>query len=426
VLCGGRRPSCDQPAERAATRVNVVTSRLPSALEKWRPRRRHRPAPTGAVAYVGFLLGHGGDALQMLALAHGVQEAGRRVRIILPAVESSVTFKNRCDALGIECVRSPLISATMQGSRQNLASVIRLLRSIDEPTVHFHSGNSCLPRSVLLGLAFLGYRRAFVTLQSPYETIEPHSARARFWAILARRKMAAVVSPSAHGARFQIRCGVPPALVTTIRNSIDVDGFGHGDPDAARAALQVGPDEQVVLFCSRIDPQKRPAEAVEIFAAVAAEFRRATLVFVGQGDGEDQVRAEAARLGVADRVRLMGYQTNIPSWLAAATVWLLPTERENFSVAVLEALAAGCAVLSTSCEGNDEVLVDGENAITFAVGDVATAIGGLRALLNDPALRHRLGQAGRATAQNYTVKNMVSSYLALYDHGGPPDSAPEA
>jgi glycosyltransferase involved in cell wall biosynthesis len=232
--------------------------------------------------------------------------------------------------------------------------------------------------------------------------------------------MAAVVSPSAHGARFQIRCGVPAALVTTIRNSIDVDGFGHGDPDAARAALQIGPDDQVVLFCSRLDAQKRPAEAVEIFAAVAAEFPRATMVFIGQGDEEDLVRAEAARRDVADRVRLMGYQTNIPSWLAAATVWLLPTERENFSVAVLEALAAGCAVLSTSCEGNDEVLVDGENALTFAVGDVPTAIGGLRALLSDPALRQRLGQAGRATAQNYTVKNMVSSYLALYDHAGPP------
>jgi glycosyltransferase involved in cell wall biosynthesis len=401
--------------------VHLVTSRLPSALEKWRSRRRGRPAPTGEVAYVGFLLGHGGDALQMLALANGVQEAGRRVRIILPAVESSVTFKDRCDALGIECLRTPLISASMQGSRQNLASVIRLLRSIDEPTVHFHSGNSCLPRSVLLGLAMLRYRRPFVTLQSPYETITPGSARARFWAVMAGRKLAAVVSPSAHGARFQIRCGVPASLVTTVRNSIDVDGFGHGDPDAARAALQVGPDDQVVLFCSRLDAQKRPGEAVAIFAAVAAEFPRAVLIFIGQGDEEELVRTEAERLGVAERVRLMGYQTNIPSWLAAATVWLLPTERENFSVAVLEALAAGCAVLSTSCEGNDEVLVDGENAITFAVGDVAAGISGLRALLSDPALRHRLGEAGRATAQNYTVKNMVSSYLALYDgQGGPP------
>ena len=69
-------------------------------------------------------------------------------------------------------------------------------------------------------------------------------------------------------------------------------------------------------------------------------------------------------------MRLAGYQTNVADWLAAATVWLLPTERENFSVAVLEALAAGCAVLSTTCPGNDEVLTDRENRGLFPVGDI--------------------------------------------------------
>ena len=68
----------------------------------------------------------------------------------------------------------------------------------------------------------------------------------------------------------------------------------------------------------------------------------------------------------ADRVRLVGYQTNVPDWLAAATVWILPTERENFSVAALEAMAAGCAVASTICPGNAEVLLDGVNSLTFA------------------------------------------------------------
>lgn len=71
---------------------------------------------------------------------------------------------------------------------------------------------------------------------------------------------------------------------------------------------------------------------------------------------------------------LTGYRTDVQDWLAAATVWLLRTLRENFSLAVLEARSAGCAVLTTDAPGNDEiVVVDDVNALTFAVGDVRAA-----------------------------------------------------
>jgi glycosyltransferase involved in cell wall biosynthesis len=154
---------------------------------------------------------------------------------------------------------------------------------------------------------------------------------------------------------------------------------------------------------------------VQIFAAVADTFPSAVLVFVGRGDLEDAVAEAAARFGLADRVRLVGYQTNVPDWLAAATVWLLPTERENFSVAVIEALAAGCAVLSTRCPGNDEVLVDGVNALTFSVGDVAAGASALARLLQGYDLRTRLRAAAQETAQAYTAASMVDGYRRIYE-----------
>lgn len=366
------------------------------------------------VVHIGFLLGHGGDALQMLQLADGIKQRGARVRIIVPAVPSSVTFKERCEAVAIACDRTPLISVSMQGARQNLSSMIRLLRSVRAPIVHFHSGNSALPRALMTAMELLRYRRGFATLQSPYETIAPGSLRARFWSVTSRRRLAAVVSPSQHGTEYQVRCGVPRGLAVTVRNSIDVDALGSGDPARPRQSLGVNEDQPIVLFSSRIDGQKRPLEAVRIFAGVSSEFPTARLVFVGKGDEERSVVEESARLGIAERVSMVGYQTDIPNWLAAATVWLLPTERENFSIAVLEALAAGCAILSTNCQGNDEVLVDGHNALTFAVGDVATATEQLRRLLRDPRLRADLSVNARASAQAFSVPNMVEGYRSVY------------
>jgi glycosyltransferase involved in cell wall biosynthesis len=367
------------------------------------------------VTYVGFLLGHGGDALQMLELAKGIHGTRGKVRIVVPELESSVTLKQRCDALGIDCDRSHLITASLEGARQRLPSVLKFLRGVESPIVHFHTGNSYLPRSVMAALELLRYRPSIVTLQSPYETITPGSARARFWATTARRRMAAVVSPSDHGTRFQRRCGVPAEVAVTVRNSIDVEAMAGGDGQIARAALGLGPEVPIVLFSSRIDTQKRPTEAVRIFAAVADEFPSANLVFVGRGDLEAAVVEEASRHRLGERVRLVGYQTNIPDWLAASTVWLLPTERENFSVAVLEALAAGCPVLSTECPGNDEVLVDGSNALTFPIGDVVAGAAALRKLLGDRPLRERLRTEARSSAQAHTAENMVEDYRRIYE-----------
>src|SRR4029450_6720720 len=118
------------------------------------------------ITYVGILLGHGGDALQMLELAKGVKNSGTPVRVIVPEVPTSESFKDRCDALGIECVRTPLIRASMEGAHQRLPSVLRLLRSLRSPIVHFHTGNSCLPRSFMVALELLRYRPTIVTLQS--------------------------------------------------------------------------------------------------------------------------------------------------------------------------------------------------------------------------------------------------------------------
>lgn len=366
------------------------------------------------ITYVGFLTGHGGDAVQMLHLGHGMQRRGARVKMVVPEVDTSIGFAEQCADLGIECERTDLLRADMTGPNQDLRSMFKLARSLRAPVVHFHTGNSCLPRSAMLALASTRTARGFATLQSPYETIEPSSGRAKFWSQAARRVLHAVISPSDHGSDFQRRCGIREAQAVTIRNAIDTDAIASGDATGPRAELGLGPDDPLVVFTSRIEQQKRPGDAVRIFAGSLADHPEARLVFVGTGVLSDEVREVADELGISDRVHLVGYRTDIADWLAAATVWLLPTERENFSVAVLEALAAGCPVLSTRCAGNTEVLVDDDNALVIDVGDVDAGVAALRRLLGDPALRDRLSRRSVECAQQYSIDHMVDQYEQLY------------
>jgi glycosyltransferase involved in cell wall biosynthesis len=367
------------------------------------------------ILYVGFLLGHGGDAVQMLELASGMAARGARVRIVVPQLETTKGLAQECWERGLPVVRTPWIQSSIDGVGQKPLDMVRLFYTYDEPIVHIHTGDCALPRTAMLARRLLRRPRAFVTVQSPYETIQPGEARAVAWANTATRQLQLVACPSEHSRRYQIRLGVPEDRVAVVRNSVDVPRFAGGNAKVAQDALQLPEDAQLVLFSSRLDAQKRPVDAVKAFARVAPDLPRAHMALLGTGKLEGAVRSAVKELGLEARVHFPGHQGNVQDWLAASTVWVLPTERENFSLAVLEAMAAGCAILSTNCPGNDEVLVDGTNALTTAVGDVDGMTGGLQRLLSDARLRTHLAANARAAAQAYSAERMVDAYAMCYE-----------
>lgn len=366
------------------------------------------------IVYIGFVLGHGGDARQMLDLAYGMAAQGRRVRIVVPALETTVRFAEQGAERGVVVERSPLIRADPRGAQQSLPDLLQLLRRHWESLLHFHTGDVCLPRPAQTALRQLGLPRAFATVHSPYDTVPPGSDRAIAWASSVEHHLHAVVCPSEHGRQKQIRNGVPPNRVRTIHNGIDTERFAGGDAPSARKLLGVPSKAQILVFTSRLDAQKRPLDALAAFHGVAMEFPALHLVYVGSGEQAEEVQERAAAAGLAERVHLVGFRSDIPDWLAAAAVWILPTETENFSLSVLEALAAGCPILSTRCPGNDEVLRDGENSLLTAVGDAEAQTHALRRLLSDSTLRQKLGASARRDAAKFRLDRMADRYAALY------------
>jgi glycosyltransferase involved in cell wall biosynthesis len=352
--------------------------------------------------------------MQMLDLATGMAARGHCVKLVLPELETSVSLAQLCRERGLPVDRTPLIRSDAWRAKQNPINLLRLFRTYRAPILHLHTGNDCLPRLVLLTMRLLRIPRGFATIHSPYKTLKPSDARARAWAYAAPRTLQQILCPSQHSRRTQISYGVPSELVRTIYNSVDLKRFSRGHASLPRKVLGLGPETPLIVFSSRLELQKRPFDALEAFRRVAANDRKPHLVFVGRGALEPELRAAVQQNGLTGRVHFAGFQTNIPDWLAAATVWFLPTESENFSIAILEALAAGCPILSTLCQGNDEVLEQGSNALTTAVGDVEAQAVALQRLLRESALRQSLSAAARESARRYSVENMVEEYSRAY------------
>jgi glycosyltransferase involved in cell wall biosynthesis len=367
------------------------------------------------VVQVGFVTGEGGDALQMKELSAALIRRAWPTRIVVPQTASAEAFAARCIASGIPVEQSAAVRADINGAQQNVAGLVRLFRTFRNSILHLHTGDVCLARRVMVALAVVRPRSVFVTIQSPYDNLASSDMRARMWARAAGLLIRKVICPSRHGQAAQLRYGVPAQRVQVIHNCVDVRTFACGDPEYAHRALGLPAGSRLIVFSARLDGQKRPMEALKAFLDVASEFPDAHLIFVGAGPAEPDVRDAAMRSAVANRVHFAGYQKNVPDWLASAAVWILPTESENFSLAVLEALAACCAIVSTRCQGNDEILMDCCNALLTEVGDVAGQSRALRLLLTDEDMRLKLSRQARKTASEYGSDTVVAAVIRCYE-----------
>ena len=141
----------------------------------------------------------------------------------------------------------------------------------------------------------------------------------------------------------------------------------------------------------------------------------AQLVLLGDGALRDELEAQAAELGIADRVTFAGQVPDARSLLPAADIALLSSVSEGLSVSLLEAMAARLPVVATNVGGNPELVVKNETGLLTPTGDDAALAAALVALLGDAARRAALGAAGRArVVEQFTSERMHAAYAERY------------
>jgi glycosyltransferase involved in cell wall biosynthesis len=369
------------------------------------------------ILYVGFVLGHGGDAAQMLELAAGMQARGKRVKAIVPELPTTVLFAEQGRMRGVDVERSALIRADPIAPRQVPGDLLTLFRSNPAELLHLHTGDVCLSRTVPHALSELNIfaQKVVVTVHSAFDTLVPGDDRAFAWSRAAGNRIRCIVCPSRHSMDTQLRYGVGAGFLRHIPNGVDLARYQNGDSVRIRRELRICLDQPLIVFTSRLDTQKRPLDALAAFIRIASDYPDCHLAFVGAGSLDAELRGMAETSRFSARIHLAGHRTDIADWLAAATIWVLPTAAENFSLAVLEALSAGCPIVSTMCRGNDEILVADQNALIHGVGDIDGLSLALRRLLDDPPLRTKLSANARQTSMKYGVDQMLDRYTDLYE-----------
>ena len=214
--------------------------------------------------------------------------------------------------------------------------------------------------------------------------------------------------------------------VADIPNSVDADLFRPQVSDF-RETHGLGRNEFVALYVARFQAFKNHAMLLEAFARLVRERPAARLLLAGSGPLRERSAQQAARLGMADNVMFLGEvpYRELPGVYAAADVKVISSDYESFCFAAIEAMAMGLPVLTTDCAWVPRLVADGAGLVV-PVGDAEAFAAGLKKLADNPALRQRLGAAGRQhVLERHTWPASAAKLLALYLrlHGQTPGPA---
>lgn len=191
--------------------------------------------------------------------------------------------------------------------------------------------------------------------------------------------------------------GLAADHIEVIPNGVDVE---HYTPNPSSAPAE----RPTLLFLGRLKKYKRVDLVLEAVAALAREGLDVELLVGGDGEEHAPLRAQAERLGISDRVRLLGFVDERVKLelLRRAWVHVLTSPKEGWGITILEAAACGTPSVASDGPGLRESVVDGETGLLVPHGDVPALVRALAALLRDDALRTRMGQRARAWAERYS------------------------
>jgi len=364
----------------------------------------------------------GGAALSVLELAAGQQERGHDVLVVagtIPPGEASM--ENVARELGVPNLHLPELTRELS-PRADAQAILRLrllIRDRRPDVLHTHTSKAGATGRIAALLAgaprpvrvhtFHGH-----VLSGYFDARREHAFR------LVERVLAhatdGIVAVSEQVRDDLLRFHVAPAeKITVVQYGFALDR--RVAPAAAaraskRAEIGAGEHDFVIGWAGRLAEIKRPGDLVRAAAQVPASF----LVLAGDGELRADVERLAVELGIADRVRILGYVEDMGAWYGAFDAFLLTSANEGAPVVAIEALAAGVPVVATDAGGTRNVVDDAESGFLAAVGDVDRLAERLRELQSDPELRAQLGKTGaERMRERFSTRRMIEDVDALYD-----------
>jgi len=335
--------------------------------------------------------GWGGQEIRVLDEAEGCIERGHKVWIAGQPHSQIVPASRK---RGIETFELPFGRVNFKTVR----AMIGLLNQLDPDIVVTHSRNDTWIAT--LGILFGRAKAKLIRMRHVSIPVKP-GLRNRW--LYGRRSARVVTTGEMIRSHLIDVLKLDPKHVVSLPTRTDLSRYHPGDKAQARTKLGLPADKKLIGMVATLRSWKGHRFMVD--ALLDRKLGGAVAVFVGDGPQEPFLLQQVEERGLKDRVIFAGRREDVQDWLRAFDVFVLPsTGNEGIPQALMQAMATGLPVVTTPVGAIPELVVHNESGFIVQPENPASLAEGIAAVLGDPALAKRLGDAGRAIVEKKHTK----------------------
>lgn len=362
------------------------------------------------VARVITRLNIGGPARQALLLTEALRPEHQTLLLAGTPTES----EGELASPGVDVVRVPLVRELAPATdARALAAVRRRLDAFAPDIVHSHMAKA----GTIARLASLTLRPRPRTVHTFHgHVLEGYFGRAKQRAFLETERLLArrtdvlvAISEEVRDELLDLRIG-RPSQYRLIRLGLDLSSHRAGVEGRLRATLGLGPDVPLIGTVGRLVPIKDHAMLLDAMQSLPGVH----LAVLGDGELRADLERRTGALGLSDRVHFTGWWADVAAAMVDLDVVVLTSRNEGTPVALIEAAASGRPSVATDVGGVRTVVHHDRNGLVVPAGAPEPFAAAVRELLDDPARRARMGEAGREISRTFERDRLVEQIRSLY------------
>ena len=170
-----------------------------------------------------------------------------------------------------------------------------------------------------------------------------------------------------------------------------------------------------IITVGRLSKEKDQKIIVQAFAFLNQKYPDWELLFIGDGPEREFIEKEISKYSLEKSVKILGWKKDPHKIITESEIFVLTSKFEGFPNALMEAMALGCACISTDCPaGPREIIQDGENGILIPVGDINSLSLNIERLIKEPKFRRRLGKNAQKVGTIFSIDKILQDWENLF------------
>jgi L-malate glycosyltransferase len=287
----------------------------------------------------------------------------------------------------------------------------RLIKRLTPDVVHAHDSHAVAMAALALSMSTLPRTPPLIAARR----VDFHlrgSALSR-WKY---RQVSCFICVSDAIRRMLIADGVPDDRVVTVNEGIDLERVAAAPPANLQQELWLPHHAPIVGNVAALVPHKGQRHLVEAAQIVGRSVPDARFIIAGEGELRSALERQIKERRLEKHVVLLGFRPDVLSLHKAFDIFVMSSVTEGLGTSLLDAMACGKPIVATAAGGIPEVVRDRETGFLVQPRDHHAMARAIVTLLGDPALRHRMGEAGRTfVCERFSAERMVRDTLGVYD-----------